>query len=81
MCFLGKRNISKKEKKKEKKIRKKEKKHLFLSFSCRSYLACNTFRQILAERLSGYFLKISKHCSGGGGEASMSLKTLQELLN
>lgn len=54
---------------------KKEKKHLFLSFSCRSYLACNTFRQILAVRLSGYFLKISKHCSGGGGEASMSLKT------
>lgn len=65
----------------KKKIRKKEKKHLFLSFSCRSYLACNTFRQILAERLSGYFLKISKHCSGGGGEASMSLKTLLELLN
>lgn len=37
--------------------------------------------EILAERLSGYFLKISKHCSGGGGEASMSLKTLQKLLN
>lgn len=37
--------------------------------------------QILADRLSGYLLKISKHCSGGGGKASMSLKTLQKLVN
>jgi len=43
-------------------------------------LACKTFREILAERLSGYFSKISKHCSGGGGEASISLKTLQKFL-
>lgn len=51
------------------------------SLSYRSCLACSTSSQILAERLSGSFLKISKHCSGGGGKASTSLKTLQKLVN
>lgn len=50
-----------------------------LSCSWRSFLAFTTFRQILAECLSGCFLKISKRCSGDGREANTSLKTLQKL--
>lgn len=51
------------------------------SLSYRSCLACSTSGQMPAECLSGYFLKISKHCSGGEGKSSTNLKTLQKLVN